>query len=417
MAISCDVTVTEPGRDATATSADQALLDQPIKIVERDGVRYTLLGTAHISQASVNAVRALIASQRFDTVAVELDSNRHRALTGSDTLNELDLFAILRGGKAGLVAANLALAAYQRRLAEQLGIEPGAELKAACSGADDAQLRLWLIDRDIGITLRRAWNSLGWWSRAKLASGLGASLLFDSTVEQDEIERLKEGDLLESSFGEFARQSPPLFTALIDERDHYMAARLREHSVPGDAREVLAVVGAGHLHGLAQALQSDHGEPTAMREELDSTPASSQIPWFTIGLIAFLLGGFAWGFARGDGLGMQLAVGWVLTTGTLGALGCLVAGGHPLSVLAAFFASPLTPLHPALSSGMVSAGVEAWLRKPTYRDFLYLRDDTLTLKGWWRNRVARVMVNFFLTNLGTALGVWIAGAAILGKLI
>lgn len=417
MAIYCDATVTEPNTDSTATSADQALREQPVKIVERDGVRYTLLGTAHISQASVDAVRALIASGRFDTVAVELDHARHRALTGADTLNELDLFAIIRGGKAGLVAANLALAAYQRRLAEQLGIEPGAELKAACNSADDAQLRLWLIDRDIGITLRRAWNSLGWWSRAKLASGLGASLLFDSTVEQDEIERLKEGDLLESSFGEFARQSPPLFTALIDERDHYMAARLREHSAQGEAREVLAVVGAGHLNGLAQALQSDQGVPAELRAELDSTPETSRIPWFTIALSAFLLGGFAWGFARGDGLGMQLALGWVLTTGTLGAVGCLIAGGHPFSVLAAFIASPLTPLHPALSSGMVSAAVEAWLRKPTYRDFLYLRDDTLTLKGWWRNRVARVMVNFFLTNLGTALGVWIAGAAILGKLI
>ena len=413
----CDVTVTEPGTEPTATSADQVLLDQPIKIVERDGVRYTLLGTAHISQASVNAVRALIASQRFDTVAVELDRNRHRALTGADSLVELDLFAIVRSGKAGLVAANLALAAYQRRLAEQLGIEPGAELKAACTSADEVGLRLWLIDRDIGVTLRRAWNSLGWWSRAKLASGLGASLLFDSTVEEDEIERLKEGDLLESSFGEFARQSPPLFTALIDERDHYMAACLREQSAQGEARAVLAVVGAGHLHGLAQALQHDEGEPAAMRAELDSTPESSQIPWFTIGLIAFLLGGFAWGFSRGDGLGMQLALGWVLTTGTLGALGCIIAGGHPLSVLSAFVASPLTPLHPALSSGMVSAAVEAWLRKPTYRDFLYLRDDTITIKGWWRNRVARVMVNFFLTNLGTALGVWIAGAAILSKLI
>src|SRR3546814_259402 len=178
-----------------------------------------------------------------------------------------------------------------------------------------------------------AWNSLGWWSRAKLASGLGASLLFDSAVEEDEIERLKEGDLLESSFGEFARQSPPLFTALIDERDHYMAARLREQSALGDAREVLAVVGAGHLRGLAQALQHDDGAPTAIRAGLDSTPERSQIPWFTIGLIAFLLGGFAWGFARGDGLGMQLALGWVLTTGTLGALGCIIAGGHPLSVL------------------------------------------------------------------------------------
>lgn len=390
---------------------------QPTRVVLRDGVRYTLLGTAHVSQASVDAVRGLVTSTRFDTIAVELDNQRARALTEQDALHEMDLFAIVRSGKVGMVAANLALAAYQRRLAEQLGIEPGAELKAACDGARDAALRLWLIDREVGITLRRAWSGLGWWARAKMIAGLATNLLVDESVDSEEIEQLKQGDLLESSFGEFARQSPPIYRALIAERDQYMAARLREQASTDAASEVLVVIGAGHLQGLAQALQESPAPPASVRAELEQVPQSSSVPWFTLALAAFLIGGFAWGFSRSETIGLELALSWVLTTGIFGALGCIVAGGHPLSVIAAFIASPLTPLHPALSSGMVSAAVEAWLRKPTYRDFLYLRDDTASLHGWWRNRVARVMVNFVLTNFGTVIGVWIGGAAIVRKLL
>lgn len=401
----------------SAGELDALIAAQPTRVVLRDGVRYTLLGTAHVSQASVDAVRGLVTSSRFDTIAVELDSQRARALTEQDALHEMDLFAIVRNGKVGMVAANLALAAYQRRLAEQLGIEPGAELKAACDGARDASLRLWLIDREVGITLRRAWSGLGWWARAKLTAGLATSLLVDESVGTEEIEQLKQGDLLESSFGEFARQSPPIYLALIAERDQYMAARLRQQASADAAADVLVVIGAGHLQGLAQALEESPAAPASVRAELEQVPQTSSIPWFTLGLAAFLIGGFAWGFSRSESFGVELALSWALTTGIFGALGCLAAGGHPLSVLAAFIASPLTPLHPALSSGMVSAAVEAWLRKPTYRDFLYLRDDTATLRGWWRNRVARVMVNFVLTNFGTVIGVWIAGAAIIRKLL
>jgi len=401
----------------TAGALETLVAAQPTRVVLRDGVRYTLLGTAHVSQASVDAVRGLVTSARFDTIAVELDPQRAHALTEQNALDAMDLFAIVRSGKVGMVAANLALAAYQRRLAEQLGIEPGAELKAACDGARDAALRLWLIDREVGITLRRAWSGLGWWARAKMTAGLATSLLVDESVGSEEIEQLKQGDLLESSFGEFARQSPPIYRALIAERDQYMAARLREHASADAAHEVLVVVGAGHLNGLAQALQESTANPAALRSELEQVPQTSSIPWFTLALAAFLIGGFAWGFSRSESVGMELAIGWVLTTGIFGAIGCLVAGGHPLSVLAAFVASPLTPLHPALSSGMVSAAVEAWLRKPTYRDFLYLRDDTASVRGWWRNRVARVMVNFFLTNLGTVIGVWIGGAAMVRALL
>lgn len=389
---------------------------QPHAIVERDGVRYTLLGTAHVSQASVDAVRDAIGSGAYDAVAVELDPQRLQALTDPDALARLDLIQVLRTGKTALFAANLALAAYQRRLAEQLGIEPGAELKRAVLEARQRELPVHLIDREVGLTFKRASSKLGWWGRAKLGGGLLAALFADEEVGEDEIEKLKQGDMLESSFGEFASDSPELYESVIAERDRYMAARLRESH--GDAREVLAVVGAGHLQGLAKHLREETRAPATVREELESLPQKSSVPWFTIFLSAFVLGGFAWGFWRGGiDVGSDLLLQWVLATGVLGAIGCAVAGGHPLSILVAFVASPITPLHPALASGTLSALTEAWVRKPTYADFMALRDDVQTWRGWWRNRVARVLLNFFLTSLGTAIGVWTGGLRMLGKLI
>ncbi|TKR33354.1 TraB/GumN family protein [Luteimonas gilva] len=388
---------------------------QPHAIVERDGVRYTLLGTAHVSKASVDAVRAAIDSGGYDTIAVELDKQRLQALTDPDALARLDLVKVLREGKTALFAANLGLAAYQRRLAEQLGIEPGAELKAAAEEAEARGLTLELIDRDVGLTFKRALGRLGFWRKAKVAAGLFAGLFADEEVGEDEIEKLKQGDLMEASFSEFADETPELYDTIINERDRYMAAKLR--AMPAGSRDVLAVVGAGHLPGLTKHLREDTAASAGVVAELETLPEKSSIPWFTIVLAAFVLGGFAWGFWRGGvDVGADLVLYWVLWTGGLGALGCALAGGHPLSIVAAFIASPVTPLHPALASGTISALVEAWVRKPTYADFMALRDDVQTMKGWWRNRVARVLLNFFLTSLGTAIGVWTGGARMLGKL-
>ncbi|TWT23469.1 TraB/GumN family protein [Luteimonas marina] len=398
-----------------AAPADADWRAQPHAIVERDGVRYTLLGTAHVSRASVEAVHSAIAEGGFDAVAVELDEQRLRAITDPDALARLDLVKVLREGKTPLFAANLALASYQRRLAEQLGIEPGAELKAAVEDARARGLPTHLIDRDVGLTFRRALQRLGWWQRAKLGGGIVVGLIVDDEVAEHDIEKLKQGDMLQASFSEFAEQTPALYDALITERDRYMAARLRQTS--GDAREVLAVVGAGHLDGLARHLRDDAGAPDAVIPELEALKPKSKLPIMEICIGAFLLGGFAWGFASGGfDVGADLLLYWVLWTGGLGALGCLIAGGHPLSILGAFASSPFTPLHPALASGTVSALIEAWVRKPTYADFMALRDDVNSVKGWWRNRVARVLLNFFLTSLGTAIGVWTGGARMLARL-
>jgi pheromone shutdown-related protein TraB len=400
--------------EATATPED-FLATQPHAIVERDGVRYTLLGTAHVSRASVEAVKEAVGSGRFDAVAVELDPPRLQALTDPEALAKLDLIQVIRQGRVAMFAANLALSAYQRRLAEQLGIEPGAELKQAVLEARERNLPVHLIDREVGLTFKRASAKLGFWARMKLGSGLIAGLFADDEVGAEEIEKLKQGDLLESSFSEFASSSPELYESVIAERDRYMAARLRE--TRGDSREILAVVGAGHLQGLAKHLREETRDPESLRIELEAVKAKRRVPWVTLAIMALILTGIAWGFWRGGwAVGADLLKQWVMFTSGLAALGCILAGGHPLSVITAALVAPLKPFRPGVPTGAVSALVEAQRRKPAYGDFLALRDDAQTLRGWYRNRVARVVLNFLLTNLGTMIGVWVAGVSIASKL-
>ncbi|HRQ47473.1 MAG TPA: TraB domain-containing protein, partial [Rhodocyclaceae bacterium] len=223
----------------------ELLTQEPHRILKIGDTEIVLLGTAHVSPASARAVQALVATGEFDTVAIELCDSRQRAMLDPDALGKLDLFSVIRSGQAPMVGASLALGAYQQRLAEQYGIEPGAELRAAIDGALDQGIPLVLIDREIGVTLRRAYRSVPWWRRMELVGGILASVLTREKIEESDIEKLKEGDMLESTFSEFAQQSGELYGPVIDERDRYMAARLRMLADEGAARRVLAVVGAG----------------------------------------------------------------------------------------------------------------------------------------------------------------------------
>jgi pheromone shutdown-related protein TraB len=399
------------------SSQPDVLASQPIKRITRDGTEYTLLGTAHVSRASAEAVQALLEREEFDAVAIELCSHRLAAMRDPDAVAKMDLFAVLKEGRAPVVAAGLALGAFQRRLAEQFGIEPGAEMRAAADGAPERALPLWLVDRDVGLTLRRSRAAVGFWERAKLTGGMIASLIDDSEVSESEIEKLKQGDILASTFTEFAKSSPPLYEALIAERDRYMAARLRDEARELGSKRVLVVVGAGHLEGMVRELESSAVAPAETIAKVTVEPPPSKVAkivgW---AVMAFVLFGFAWAFFMGRTVGLDVVAIWVLYTGVLGALGALAAGAHPLGILAGAIASPITPFHPALSSGMVSGAVELWAYKPRVADFQALRDDLLHLKGWWRNRVARIFLIFVLTNLGTVIGVWAAGIRIAGRL-
>lgn len=390
----------------------------PRRVIESGDTRYTLLGTAHVSRASADEVRALVRSGEFDAVAIELCQSRYQSLTEPDALAEQDLFQIFRQGKAGMVAASLALGAFQQRVAEQSGIEPGAEMRAAVDECRRADLPLLLVDRDVGVTLKRIYTNVPWWQRASLITGLFGSLLSRQKVSSEEIERLKQGDVLESTFSEFAEQSEALYTPLIAERDRYMALRLAEDNPRHRYRNVLVVVGAGHLKGLAGHLEQPLPEaPADERKRLEATPDRARwwkaLPWL---ITALVLAGFVIGFSRDTQLGWQLIGEWFLINGVLSGLGAAIALAHPLTVVATFFAAPLTSLNPTIGAGFVAAGVELALRRPKVRDFSLLRHDAATVKGWWRNRVSRTLLVFLLATIGSAAGTWIAGLRIAGQL-
>ena len=406
--------------DASAVdmSLTTLLEQQPSERIERDGVQYTVLGTAHVSKASADAVEALIDSGEFDAVAIELDKNRFASLMDPERWAKLDLFQVIRSGRAGMVGAQLALSAFQQRVAEQFDIEAGQEMRVAIKSAQAANLPLLLIDRDIGITMRRVYRNVPWWQRLTLFSGLIASVFSNEEISEEDIEKLKQGDMLESTFQEFAETSERLYTPLIAERDMYMAARLREEGqARTPAKNILVVIGAGHLKGLSQHLRDGDEDAVMVREQLEQIPEPSVwpklLPWFIVGIVVL---GFFIGFARSPELGFSLVRTWILSNGLLAGLGAIVALAHPLTVLAAFVAAPITSLNPLIGAGVVAAGVELWFRKPQVGDFEDLRKDIVTARGWWHNRVAKTILVFFLTSLGSALGTYLGGARIFGRL-
>jgi len=393
---------------------------EPIRVVRRGPVEFTLLGTAHISRASAEEVTRQLDSGGYDAVAVELCPSRHAALTSPDVWGQTDLFRLIRDGKAGMLAASLALGAYQQRLAEQFGVEPGAEMRAAIERALAHAIPVLLIDREIGTTLKRTYRSVPRLQRFSLLGGLVASVVSREEVREEEVERLKSGDILETTFAEFTERAAPLQRALIDERDRYMAARLCQETDDTPYRRVLVVVGAGHLKGLADYLARGEGcdDPAATIAALDTLPQPARwprlLPWL---VVAVIVAGFVVGFSRSGELGALLVWDWILINGTLSAAGATIAGAHPLTILSAFLAAPWTSLNPMIGASMVAGAVEVWLRKPRVADFSTLRSDVTSLRGWWKNRVSRTLLVFFLAGLGSSLGTYLAGFRIYERLL
>lgn len=405
--------------DTDSTPVPDILEGQPIERIERDGVEYVLLGTAHVSRASVAAVEAMLEAESFDAVAVELCAGRAQAMRDPEALQRMDLFQVIRQGKTGMVAASLALSSFQKRLAEQYGIEPGAEMKAAMNGADERGLPLWLADREVGTTLKRAWRSLRWREKFGVLGGLLGSVFEREDITEEDIEQLKQGDMLEGAFNEFAHNSASLYQSLIGERDQFMAAKLREYATDHpDVRRVLVVIGAGHLKGVVAQLHEQHDDPASRCAELSRMPPAARWPkWLAIGLVLLIFAAIGYAFYRSPAMGTQALLVWVLCTGGLAGLGALIAGGHPLSIVASFIAAPLKPFRPGIPAGAVGALAEVWIRRPKVADFEALRDDITHWRGWWRNRVARVFVLFMLVNIGTMIGEYVAGIHIIGSLI
>jgi len=369
-----------------------------------DGREFVLVGTAHISQDSVDTVKAVIQDENPDTVCVELDEQRHRALRNPRHWESLNLVQVLRQGQAPFLLANLTLASFQKRMGLQTGVKPGAELAAAAETADELGLDIQLVDREIRTTLLRAWRKAGFWKKMSLFSTLLASLFDTQELNEEELTKLRQTDTLTAMLDEMSEVLPTVKTILVDERDTFMAHHIRQS--PGN--KVVAIFGAAHMPGILKKLGQ---EITA--EEIDElsvipqkTTLSKLLPWL---IPAVVVGLFVYGFMVGNTEQLaSAAVAWVLANGVLSALGALIALGHPLTILAAFIAAPITSLNPTIGAGFVTGIVQAFMAPPKVKDLENVSEDIAGISGWWRNRLTRVLLVFFFSSLGSAIGTFVA---------
>lgn len=371
-----------------------------------------LLGTAHVSTASVEAVKEQISTYQPDIVAVELCQSRYTALTSNRRLDKEGLLKVVKEGKAPLVLLQSLLAAEQRKLGLDEGQQPGAELLVAVQEAKANDLEYALIDRDIQTTLRRAWKKMKFREKVKILW----SLLGDEDEDGPEVsELLEDQDLLSSLMEELKTFSPGAGTVLIDERDSFLAGKIAD--LPLDERKVLVVVGAGHLAGVKQHLTHDTQPDSVSMSRLDSVPQrgrfAKSIPWlipvFVMGLMAYFL-------ANGEKVSLiEMFTVWTAANAVFAALGCIIARGHPLAILTAAAASPITSLNPTLAAGWFAGYVQLKIKEPTAEDlqqFLKLE----SLGAFWSNKAGRVLLVTSLTNLGSMAGAWFAAAGLLGNI-
>ena len=388
-----------------------------VKTIQLNNSEITLIGTAHVSQLSVEMVEEHIASGIYDCVAVELCPPRLENITNQAWWKNLDIYQVFKKKKAGLLLINLALTAYQKRLAERIGVEAGKEMIRAVELANDKSLRLEVIDRNISTTLHRLVTEVSFWQKLKIVGGMIAGVFLGEEISEEQIEDLKKGDMLHSVVSEFGEELPEIKRVLIDERDEYMVGRLEQiSSSPDSPKRILALVGAGHLLGMMPNLESPPN--VAHLAELDRKPPPSKVGLYIgWGICIFILSMFGVGFNQSPELGSQLIVTWVLLNGGLCALGTALALGHPVSIVASFFAAPLTSLNPTIGAGMVVGLVESYMRKPKVGDFETLREDITQYSMWWKNRVARLLLIFFFSSFGSMIGTYAAGASIVTQLL
>jgi pheromone shutdown-related protein TraB len=376
-----------------------------------DGRVFVLVGTAHISRESTELVREVIARERPDCVCVELDRQRYEALSQQRRWESLDLKEVIRRKQLATLLANVVLASYQKRLGGALGILPGAELLAAVRTAEEHDLPVQLCDRDVRVTLRRAWRSLSFWKKSQLASMLLVSLFERPEISEEDLRKLREQDVLTELMAELGDVMPELKRVLIDERDAFLSQKMRE--APG--RKVVAVVGAGHVAGIRAALESGG------RIDLDAIdripPTAPWVKWVGWGIPTLILGSLAWiGFSKGAEVAGRNLLFWVVANGVPATLGALAAWAHPLTVASAFFVAPVTSLIPVIGAGYVLAFLQAWLAPPIVRELESLADDVAAPSHWWRNRMLRILLVFVLTTIGSLIGTWVGGYEIVSNL-
>lgn len=385
---------------------------EDVEVIEVDGRTYILVGTAHISQESVDLVREVIDNERPDCVCVELDPQRYEALSQKKRFESLDLKQIIREKQLAPLLMNLLLSSYQKRLGGKLGVTPGSELLEATKAANEHGIPISLCDRDIRVTLRRAWSALSWWKKSMLVSTFLASAFEDNELTEEELNRIKQKDVLSEMMAELGDAMPALKEALIDERDAFLAQKIRDSE--GD--KLVAVVGAGHVVGMRRALLENREiDLESLNVIPPVSPVWKYVGWAIPALIVSMLGYIGW--SQGLAAAGDNAAFWFLANSVPCAIGGIIAFAHPLTIIAGFVAAPFTSLTPVIGAGYVTAFVQTWVRPPHVSEFQTVGDDLTSLKGWWTNRLLRIFLTFILTTLGSIIGTWVGGSVIVSNLI
>ncbi len=402
------------------TGSPSALSEEPkgrdypdeVRILEVGGREFILVGTAHISQESVDLVRRVIEEERPDCVCVELDERRYEALSQEQTFEAKDLREIIKHKQLATLLINLVLASYQKRLGMQLGVTPGKELLEATLVADELGIPVSLCDRDVRITLRRSWSSLSIWRKFMLLSGVLGSAFESPEISEEELARIRQQDVLSELMRELGEAMPDLKTALIDERDAYLAHKI----LASEGQKLVAVVGAGHLEGMIEAIENLEEIDIAVIEEMP--PSSGMWKVLGYGIPALIIASIAYiGYDQGIAAAGENALFWFLANAVPSGIGGVLALAHPATIAAAFVSAPFTSLTPVIGAGYVAAFVQTWFSPPKVGEFQTVGDDIATFGGWWRNRLLKILLAFILTTLGSMVGTWVGGIEIVKNLV
>ncbi|MFH1450484.1 MAG: TraB/GumN family protein [archaeon] len=372
----------------------------PIEKIELDGKEIFLVGTAHVSKKSRDEVKKIIEEEKPDVVAVELCKGRFHALKNKETWHETKISEVIKQGQTYLFLSSLIMSNIQRKLGKDLGIDPGAEMLAAVEAAEKSRAKLEFIDRDIQVTLQRAFNSMSLWEKAKILK----SLLIDTLtadVDEEFVENLKNKEALDDAMDELARTAPSVKRILVDERDIHMAGMLQR----AKGKKIVAVVGAGHIDGIKKWIN----EPISFTKvAAGPVKKKKKLKWTGFIIPVLLLGLLGYGFiTKGLGTTLHMLMWWFLINGSLSALGAAIALGHPLSILTAFVAAPFTSVNPLLAAGWFAGYVEAKIRNPKVKDFKEL-NKLDSAKAFWKNGVTRILLVVALANLGSIIGTFVA---------
>ncbi len=377
-------------------------MDHPnIHRLHHEGKELVLVGTAHVSRESVELVEAVIAAEAPDAVCVELCKSRYEAIKQREKWQEMDIVKVIREKRTSVLLFQLLLASFQKKIAEKLGITPGEEMIRAVAKAEEQGAEVVLADREIRITLLRAWRKMGFWTKIRVLPEMIVSLFYAEDVTAEEVEKLKQQDVLEVALQTFGEKLPTLKTTLIDERDEYLS-----HTI-GNAggSKIVAVVGAGHIPGIKQHL----GRPVDM-DAISSIPPPGlwgrYAGWgFSAAIVILFIAGF---FTSGGRTSMNMIASWSAITAVCAGIGALIMLSHPLTILAAALAAPIATIHPLVATGWVAGLAEATLRKPQVKDFLDLKDDISSVRGFFRNKITRLLILVAFVNLTTTVGVFVA---------